>query len=170
MNTSKFISDKIDQDTNIIWFENSNNYVIVNDVINNLILNKLAPSKYPLKFESIKLIEKPNNQSVREEINTLVSDCNKNSNRKEIKEVDLTNFISKDYSKISYNNRVVKIEYENKNLKELIDPKFFHLNSNENDKFLKGFYFREDERIETLEDLFKEDLKYESIKINQLQN
>ena len=41
---------------------------------------------------------------------------------------------------------------------------------NENDKFLKGFYFREDERIETIEDLFKEDLKYELIKINQLQN
>jgi hypothetical protein len=152
MNTSKFISDKIDQDTNIIWFENSNNYVIVNDLINNLILNKLAPSKYPLKFESIKLIEKPNNQSVREEINTLVSDCNKNSNRKEIKEVDLTNFISKDYSKISYNNRVVKIEYENKNLKELIDPKFFHLNSNENEEITYRVYMIDKKIV-----LFKED-------------
>ena len=41
MNTSRFISDKIDQDTNIIWFENSNNYIVVNNIINNLILNKL---------------------------------------------------------------------------------------------------------------------------------
>tara|TARA_X000000368_G_scaffold125820_1_gene98753 strand:+ start:670 stop:2274 length:1605 start_codon:yes stop_codon:yes gene_type:complete len=52
-----------------------------------------------------------------------------------------------------------------------IDGKVFpEEDFNENDKFLKGFYFREDERIETLEDLFKEDLKYELIKINQLQN
>ena len=28
MNTYKFLSEKIDQDTNIIWFENSNNYKI----------------------------------------------------------------------------------------------------------------------------------------------
>ncbi len=52
-----------------------------------------------------------------------------------------------------------------------IDGKVFpEEDFNENDKFLKGFYFREDERIKTIEDLFKEDLKYELIKINQLQN
>ena len=52
-----------------------------------------------------------------------------------------------------------------------IDGKVFpEEDFNENDRFLKGFYFREDERIETLEDLFKEDIKYELIKINQLQN
>ena len=40
---------------------------------------------------------------------------------------------------------------------------------NENDKLLKGFYFREDERIKTIQDLFSEDSKYKLIKINQLQ-
>ncbi len=40
---------------------------------------------------------------------------------------------------------------------------------NENDKLLKGFYFREDERIKTIRDLFSEDSKYKLIKINQLQ-
>ena len=77
MNTSRFISDQIDQDTNIIWFENSNNYIVVNDVINNLILNKLSPSTYPLNTESINIL---NDQSVKEEIKTLISDCNKTSN------------------------------------------------------------------------------------------
>ena len=131
MNTSRFISDQIDQDTNIIWFENSNNYIVVNDVINNLILNKLSPSIYPLNTESINIL---NDQSVKEEINTLISNCNKTSNRKEIEEVDLKNFNSEQYTKICFNNRVVKIEYENKNLKELIDPKFSHLNSNEKEE------------------------------------
>ena len=152
MNTSRFISDQIDQDTNIIWFENSNNYIVVNDVINNLILNKLSPSKHPLNNELIKIL---NNQSVKEEINTLVSDCNKTSNRKEIEEVDLKNFNSEQYTKICFNNRVVKIEYENKNLKELIDPKFSHLNSNEKEEITyrvckidkKIVLFREDKFI-----------------------
>ena len=131
MNTSRFISDQIDQDTNIIWFENSNNYIVVNDVINNLILNKLSPSIYPLNTESINIL---NDQSVKEEINTLISDCNKTSDKKEIEEVDLKNFNSEQYTKICFNNKVVKIEYENKNLKELIDPKFSHLNSNEKEE------------------------------------
>ena len=152
MNTSRFISDQIDQDTNIIWFENSNNYIVVNDLINNLILNKLSPSKYSLEAESIKLFEKPNNQSVQEEIDNLISDCNKTSDRKEIEEVDLANFISKEYTKIFFNDRVVKIEYENKNLKELIDPKFSHLNSDKKEEITyrvceidkKIFLFKED--------------------------
>jgi len=131
MNTSRFISDKIDQDTNIIWFENSNNYIVVNDVINYLILNKLSPSKHPLNTESINLL---NDQSIKDEINTLISDCNKTSYSKEIEEVDLKNFNSEQYTKICFNNKVVKIEYENKNLKELIDPKFSHLNSDEKEE------------------------------------
>ena len=149
MNTSRFISDQIDQDTNIIWFENSNNYIVVNDVINNLILNKLSPSIYPLNTESINIL---NDQSVKEEINTLISDCNKTSMSEEIKEVFLTNFISKDYTKICFNNRVVKIEYENKNLKELIDPKFSHLNSDEKEE-IKYRVCKIDKKIV----LFKED-------------
>ena len=117
MNTSRFISDKIDQDTNIIWFENSNNYIVVNDYINNLILNKLSPSKHPLKNILVKKLEKLNAQSIEEEISTLISDCNKTSSNNEIKKVDLTNFISEEYTKICFNDRVVKIEYDNKNLK-----------------------------------------------------
>ena len=66
MNNYEFINDRIDQDTNIIWFENSNKYIIVNDIVNNLILNKLSPSKYSLESESIKLLEKRKNQSIQE--------------------------------------------------------------------------------------------------------
>ena len=155
MNTSRFISDKIDQDTNIIWFENSNNYIVVNDVINNLILNKLSPSKHPLKNTLVKKLEKLNTQSIEEEISTLISDCNKTSRNNEIKKVDLTNFISEEYTKICFNDRVVKIEYDNKNLKELINPKFSHLSSDEKEEITyrvcmidkKIFLFKEDQFI-----------------------
>ena len=43
---SLFFSEKIDVDTNIIWFERSNKYIIVNDLLHNLILNKIDFEKY----------------------------------------------------------------------------------------------------------------------------
>ena len=155
MNTSRFVSDKIDQNTNIIWFENSNNYIVVNDVINNLILNRLSPTKHPINNESIKILEKLNSQSIQEEISNLISDCDKSSKREEKKEIDLTNFISEEFTKICFNDRVVKIEYNNKNLKDLIDPKFSHLNSDEKEEITyrvckidkKIFLFKEDKFI-----------------------
>ena len=39
-----------------------------------------------------------------------------------------------------------------------------------NQRILKGFYFREDEIIKEISDLFKDDKKFKKIKINQLQN
>ena len=67
-----FISEKIDLDTNIVWFENSNKYIVVNDVINNMVLNKLIPSKYPLDGESIKTLKKLSNESIQDEINNMI--------------------------------------------------------------------------------------------------
>ena len=47
-NFSNFICEKIDLDTNIIWFEKSNKYIIINDLLKSLILNKIDSNKYPL--------------------------------------------------------------------------------------------------------------------------
>ena len=48
MNFSSFICEKIDLDTNIIWFEKSNKYIIINDLLKCLILDKIGSNKYPL--------------------------------------------------------------------------------------------------------------------------
>ena len=40
---------------------------------------------------------------------------------------------------------------------------------NENDKLLKGFYFREDEIIRSIDDLFLEDKKFKLTKIKSLE-
>ena len=40
---------------------------------------------------------------------------------------------------------------------------------NENDKLLKGFFFREDEIIKTIDDLFSEDKEFQFIKIKNLE-
>jgi len=47
---SNFISEKIDSNTNIIWFEKSNKYIVLNDTINILLLNKLKPNEGSVKL------------------------------------------------------------------------------------------------------------------------
>ena len=62
MNFSSFICEKIDSDTNIIWFEKSNKYIIINDILKCLILDKIDSNKYPLNQFSSKINEiDPNN-------------------------------------------------------------------------------------------------------------
>ena len=158
-----FISEKIDLDTNIIWFENSNKYIVVNDVINNMVLNKLIPSKYPLDGESVKTLKKLSNESIQDEINNLILDCNKSIKSKEVKNIDLKKFNSEHYTKICFNDRVAKIEYENKNLKQLIDPKFSHLSSDKNEEVTFKVFL-----VDKTIFLFKEDLIIGNWQFNEM--
>ena len=47
-NPSQFISEQIDLNTHIMWFEKSNKYIVVNDLLNNLILNRIDNDKFPI--------------------------------------------------------------------------------------------------------------------------
>ena len=47
-NPSQFISEQIDLNTHIMWFEKSNKYIVVNDLLNNLILNRIDTDKFPI--------------------------------------------------------------------------------------------------------------------------
>ena len=49
-NFSQFISETIDLNTHIMWFEKSNKYIVVNDLLNNLILNRIDTDKFPIKM------------------------------------------------------------------------------------------------------------------------
>ena len=89
---STFLSEKIDIDTNIFWFKNSNKYIIVDDVINNLILNKINPSYNKLNSETLKVLNKENNKSVISEITSLLSECNEMITPKKIKKSNLDKF------------------------------------------------------------------------------
>ena len=83
-NFSNFICEKIDLDTNIIWFEKSNKYIIINDLLKSLILNKIDSNKYPLnQFSSeINKLEPNNLKTIFNDIDSLLKECNTESKDK----------------------------------------------------------------------------------------
>ena len=135
-NFSEYISEQIDVNTHIMWFEKSNKYIVVNDLLNNLILNRIDTDKFPIK---ISLLEqnKINSEILKpiiDNIKNLLEECNteyENINSQP------SILIADKYihqSKFKFNEKVVKIEYSDERLKSLIDPKFEHLKCNKNEE------------------------------------
>ena len=160
-NLTQYIYEKIDVNTHIMWFEKSNKYIVVNDLLNNLILNRIDSDKYPIKISLLKQnkISSKKLKSIKDNIKNLLEECNTEYENKN----SLMSFsIAEKYthhSKFRFNERVVKLEYSDERLKSLIDPKFVHLKCNEkeettykiveknkkinlfkNDKFLGSWY------------------------------
>jgi len=137
-NFSNFICEKIDSDTNIIWFEKSNKYIIINDLLKNLILNKIDSIKYPLNQFSSDIDElKPNNlKTIFYDIDSLLKECNVESKHKTHEEFSIKDERFPHCSKFKFNNRVVKIEYSDKDLINLINPKFTHLKCDDNEQIV----------------------------------
>ena len=138
INFSQFISEKIDLNTNIIWFEKSNKYIIVDDFINNLILNKINSSLYPINkgLKKTNKINSSNLQHIENDLKELLKDCNTPTLKKETKNIIKENKSLEFESLFTFNNRTVKVEYENESLKELIEPKFIHLKTNNKENLL----------------------------------
>ena len=63
-------------------------------------------------------------------------ECNTESKEKIHKELSIKDEKSNHYSKFKFNKRVVKIEYSNKDLRNLIDPKFAHLKCDDKEQIV----------------------------------
>ena len=153
-NISQFISKKIDINTNIIWFEKSNKYIIVDDFINNLILNKINSYLYPISKDlKNNKINSSDLQHIENDLKELLEDCNTQRLKKETKNILKENESFEFQSLFTFNSRTVKVEYENESLKELIEPKFIHLKSNNKENLLFKIFAKNKKLY-----LFKENL------------
>ena len=137
-NSSKFISKTIDLNTHIMWFEKSNKYIVVNDLLNNLILNRINSEKFPINASLLKKnkIDSEKLKPISDNIKNLLKECNKDYDKIN-PEQSLS--IADEYihqSKFKFNRRVVKIEYSDERLKSLIDPKFNHLKCNDREEII----------------------------------
>jgi len=104
---SLFFSEKIDVDTNIIWFERSNKYIIVNDLLNNLIRNKIDHKKYPLNELLLDNNESKsvNLKTINKEIDALLEECNKKELSTVKEQLSLENKQCSFYSKFRFNKK-----------------------------------------------------------------
>ena len=141
-NFSNFICEKIDSDTNIIWFEKSNKYIIINDLLKSLILNKIDSDKYPVNqfFSEIDELKSDNLKKIFNDIDSLLKECNTDSKNQTNNEVSVEDKKFPYSSKFKFNKRVVKIEYSNKDLSNLIDPKFVHIKCDDNEQIVFKVY------------------------------
>ena len=132
-NSTNFISEKIDIDTNIIWFEKSNKYILVNDLSNNLILNSIDSNKFPIKKSLLDQndINTEKLNLLNNDIKKLLKECNRRIDKKKTEESKQVELKLSHYSKFKFNNKVAKVEYSNENLRNLIDPKFIHLKTHD---------------------------------------
>ena len=109
LNFSQFISEKIDFNTNIIWFEKSNKYIIVDDFINNLILNKINSSLYPINKDlKNNKINSSDLQHIENDLKELLKDCNTPRLKKQSKNNLKENRSLKFQSLFTFNNRTIK--------------------------------------------------------------
>ena len=137
-NSSQFISETIDLNTHIMWFEKSNKYIVVNDLLNNLILNRINSEKFPIDTSLLKKnkINSEKLKPISDNIKNLLEECNQDYDKIN-PEQSLS--IADEYihqSKFKFNRRVVKIEYSDERLKSLIDPKFNHLKCNDREEII----------------------------------
>ena len=151
-NFSQFISETIDLNTHIMWFEKSNKYIVVNDLLNNLILNRINSEKFPIDTSLLKKnkINSEKLKPISDNIINLLEECNQDYDKIN-PEQSLS--IADEYihqSKFKFNRRVVKIQYSDERLKSLIDPKFNHLKCNDKEEII----FKVVERNEKI-NLFK---------------
>ena len=137
-NSSQFISETIDLNTHIMWFEKSNKYIVVNDLLNNLILNRINSEKFPIDTSLLKKnkINSEKLKPISDNIKNLLEECNQDYDKINPKQ---SLSIADEYihqSKFKFNRRVVKIEYSDERLKSLIDPKFNHLKCNDREEII----------------------------------
>ena len=153
-NFSNFIYEKIDTDTNIIWFEKSNKYIIINDLLKNLALNKIDSKKFPLSqfFSEINELKSKNLKKIFNDIDLLLIECNTELINKKREELSIKDEKFPYYCKFKFNKLVVKIEYSNKDLSNLINPKFTHLKCDDNEQIV----FKVQEKNKRIH-LFKQD-------------
>ena len=131
-----YLSHEISDNTDIYWFESSNKYVIVDKSFSEILSIKLGEKDDDKFIEKIKKtldLAEENYSKIAQEMNEFILECPKPS----INEIIETNTTpKKDYINICYrfNKKTVRVNFDSELTKNLIHPKFFHLQTNEDYK------------------------------------
>ena len=128
-----YLSQEISDNADIYWFESSNKYVIVDKSFSEILSLKLTEKDNDKFIEKIKEnldLAEENFSEIAKEMNEFILECTRAS----INEILETKIIPKRiYENICYrfNKKTVRVNFDSELTKNLIHPKFFHLQTNE---------------------------------------
>ena len=129
-----YLKEEISSSTDIYWFKSSNKYVVVDKEFSELLSLKLSDNDKFIKRinDSLNLSEK-NYIEINTQMNEFISECINTSNNKILKTKKISKTTEIDV-KYTFNNKTIKVNFDSEMTKGLINPKFLHLQSNEDHK------------------------------------
>jgi len=126
-----YLKEEISNSTDLYWFKSSNKYVVVDKKFSELLSLKLSDNnKFIRKIQDSPDLSEKKIIEINNQMNEFISECTDNFKNKILK----TERISKTteiYVKYTFNNKTIKVCFDSQMTKDLINPKFLHLQSNE---------------------------------------
>jgi len=145
LSISPYLSRKI-HGVNILWFNNSNEYILLNDLNNSLLSSFIKSKDFSEFYTSINLLDSFSNKLSKKlysEFNQLLNSLQSTpsqTNSPELTESSSTNFTTTFYN---FNNFIIKVCYQSKSGKKIIHPQFSFLeDTNPNLKADCTFYIK----------------------------
>ena len=134
-----YIKEKISNNTHIYWFKSSNKYVIVDKNFSDLLSLKLKEvdnDKFLTKIKDLLKLSDRNYLEIIQQMDEFISECTKSSNTKILK-TDKISKPCKIHLDYNFNNKSLRVNFDSNENKNLIHPKFLHLQT-ENNQEISG--------------------------------
>ena len=131
-----YLKEKISQNTYIYWFKSSNKYVVVDKNFSDLLSLKINENdnyEFINKIKDSFKLSKKNYNEITHQMDEFINECTKSVNNKILK----TDKISKEcqiHVDYTFNNKSLRVNFDSNKTKNLIHPKFLHLQTNKREQ------------------------------------
>ena len=115
---------------NILWFENSNKYILMDDTnlsLLNYFLDSSNKQEFTKRLSNPLIISEETSHRVYEDLKQLLSQCNSLPNEALKSEIQLDTFQFTETVTYQIKNKLLEVCFSNDLIKQLIHPQFKHL-------------------------------------------
>ncbi len=120
-------------DNYILWFKNSNQYIVVDQALLELVqlyLDVKNSSKFEVSLLQLEFDSKTI-QSIEEDISLFLDSCNAIQNKQQIPDIEFNPNYRKFVTYYKIDKMLIEVNYQSEDIKNLIHPQLTHLSSSE---------------------------------------
>jgi len=126
-----YLKQEVSHNTYIYWFKSSNKYVVVDKNFSDLLSLKLNENdndndKFINKIKDSFQLSEKNYMEITHQMDEFISECAKSINNKILK-IDGISKKCKIHVDYTFNNKSLRVNFDSNETKNLIHPKFLHL-------------------------------------------